>query len=1139
MNVPMVEDGLVFHSAVPGTDNAMNSPRSSLLSEPVRDHGHRHGRGPAAFRREREHHYASLDPQELIRRLVEHELEAERARRHLQMASHRADEAERIAKETLRQFRVADEKKAKSQREINSMRDDLTVQTFQVERAKQEIERQHQVLKLIQQQRDEADRLTAQARETARELHKNQLIERALEEGRRLGFKSGLRQAEEEAKYRRTKRRHKHRKHDRDLPPVDDDIFSLGFGPSLPRTVLDEVGSPRRGNEGSAVRDEMVGTSAMTAELRSSPHTSPPAERHDEERPRRKTSTRAFPSSASRLTRPITNPASTSLSELIMPITPPPVRHERMPESSPGTFLPPPSQMSSNPPQLAWMSNFQVEQEQSHSPLRDVDQRVHVSAHPPAVAPPPGNFSSASPAVPPAPPAWTIQPPSAASSVALPPGQANSATSLPGPPVVEVRYSPPPPPTRSHPRGAAKGSTRPGMPIARNTPAPFPYQTVTPEPPSHRNHSFRRRQKLPPQGAPPPPTVNVGAPAPPPPVIHMPQPTSAIRPEVAQMRTPEIQPYELEIPSATQLNDVAYQPLTRGHTVPPQTPPQHSHDRLHRRAVSEDPGPARNSGLQPPFVPPYPPSSENPSWYNPPQPRSASSKGPLLSRVARLFHRPRRSNSVNSNTSVDTYARSLQITPFELHEPVGPPPSSKLSILHRGQKRDGKNLSVIKETSVSDIESGYVDVQPVQSAARTQVQASTGFRPLLRRERSDSFTVIIEPPSQSQSETIPTTPDPSPGFLAPTIAQNSLSLPLRSPVANADRSSPHSQPPLGRLPPQAQSQVNGAPLPPQTSQMQPLNIQSPHVRPPRSVPPLSMQFSAGAPPPASAVRPPIYGAQPAAYAMGPHPSPHRGPFRSPNSQPAQLGSPVPPETLPFIPDPAAVVATSGTRGVSPLPVPPPNGPLQIPAPTLPLPVPPRTGPLPVPAPQASLPVPPPGAPSRGRALARQTPAPGPPSRSPGGGVHVPIPNGSSAIQPVNNARSGSSLTTREHQMLFRNQSGSIPTNAVYGYPQSGGSLRPSRPNLTAPSNVSLAKSNPAGQSTVTLNIRRVPSAGSMYSDYDPNTTLDPANWEKADAATLAKAKESVRSGGRYQSRSRSRGRSAANTSMTELSYASK
>ncbi|KAL4258573.1 hypothetical protein AB1N83_010184 [Pleurotus pulmonarius] len=191
------------------------SPRSELLSSASsprrRDDGGsddrpRRRRGASErYRREREQVHSGASHREVTRLLVDQEYETAKIRKglidaldRLRLESTRADEAERSRAEMVANFRTLNESRVKALKEVEKVTQELQMYKLQYEHAQNEITRAQGILKVLQEQKDDAERSAARSRRIVRELNQNRLITEAKEEGRRLGFAAGFRRAQTE-----------------------------------------------------------------------------------------------------------------------------------------------------------------------------------------------------------------------------------------------------------------------------------------------------------------------------------------------------------------------------------------------------------------------------------------------------------------------------------------------------------------------------------------------------------------------------------------------------------------------------------------------------------------------------------------------------------------------------------------------------------------------------------------------------------------------------------------------------------------------------------------------------------------------------------------------------------------------------
>ncbi|KAJ7108844.1 hypothetical protein C8R43DRAFT_184664 [Mycena crocata] len=220
------EESPVLHNFVNETiarQTQTPSPRTELLSPTspralpgeidrvARSQSGRSQRGPSErYRRQREQAYANVSSRQLLSLLIEKEYESSRLRKALHRALDRADaeairasEAERVAQETLNQFRAINEGKVAAERALLKSNEELRLWKFQFDHAQREITRAQGVVGLVERQRDDAEHAAAKARTAARQLNEQRLVSDAMEEGRRLGYQAGFRRAQQELAYTR------------------------------------------------------------------------------------------------------------------------------------------------------------------------------------------------------------------------------------------------------------------------------------------------------------------------------------------------------------------------------------------------------------------------------------------------------------------------------------------------------------------------------------------------------------------------------------------------------------------------------------------------------------------------------------------------------------------------------------------------------------------------------------------------------------------------------------------------------------------------------------------------------------------------------------------------------------------------
>lgn len=145
---------------------------------------------------------SDASPEELMYRLVDQTRQSRILRRTMRVAIDRIQsdaartartERARLDAEMLERMRLLNERRLVAQQEASKVAQDLHLSQFQLRVADEKIAQTQQMLHAAERQRDEAELAAAEAREMARQLHQERLLQAAREEGRRLGFEEGLR----------------------------------------------------------------------------------------------------------------------------------------------------------------------------------------------------------------------------------------------------------------------------------------------------------------------------------------------------------------------------------------------------------------------------------------------------------------------------------------------------------------------------------------------------------------------------------------------------------------------------------------------------------------------------------------------------------------------------------------------------------------------------------------------------------------------------------------------------------------------------------------------------------------------------------------------------------------------------------
>jgi hypothetical protein len=110
----------------------------------------------------------------------------------LREETQRADDADRRARDVVVRFKGAMEAKLVVEQDAARVNEELRLYKIQLENAQKEIYKAQSVLNDVDSQRVEAEEAAARARDTARKLKEQRLIDIAREEGRRMGIKEGL-----------------------------------------------------------------------------------------------------------------------------------------------------------------------------------------------------------------------------------------------------------------------------------------------------------------------------------------------------------------------------------------------------------------------------------------------------------------------------------------------------------------------------------------------------------------------------------------------------------------------------------------------------------------------------------------------------------------------------------------------------------------------------------------------------------------------------------------------------------------------------------------------------------------------------------------------------------------------------------
>lgn len=158
-----------------------------------------------SHKKDQDRHSTSRD---VLKMLISEEHDSKQSRRFMRTAfarlnseSQRAQEAERRALELAARFKVVNETRLTTQQELNRANEELRLYKVHYENARREIMRGQEMLKALEEQRDDAEAVAARARTETRKLREEKLMYRAREEGRLAGYKEGFDRGLEQARY--------------------------------------------------------------------------------------------------------------------------------------------------------------------------------------------------------------------------------------------------------------------------------------------------------------------------------------------------------------------------------------------------------------------------------------------------------------------------------------------------------------------------------------------------------------------------------------------------------------------------------------------------------------------------------------------------------------------------------------------------------------------------------------------------------------------------------------------------------------------------------------------------------------------------------------------------------------------------
>ena len=180
-------------------DNMPSTPSRSTSSSPEPIFSHATRRDSGSHRHSHRRSSDRLSKTRIASMLLLDERETNDLRRmllsvteQLKQESQRADDNERRAREAIQRYRAINEAVAAAQQDAARANEELRLYKLQLEYAQKEIFKAQEILDSLEVQRHDAETSAAKARNVARKLREDSLVDLAREEGRRLGLQEGL-----------------------------------------------------------------------------------------------------------------------------------------------------------------------------------------------------------------------------------------------------------------------------------------------------------------------------------------------------------------------------------------------------------------------------------------------------------------------------------------------------------------------------------------------------------------------------------------------------------------------------------------------------------------------------------------------------------------------------------------------------------------------------------------------------------------------------------------------------------------------------------------------------------------------------------------------------------------------------------
>jgi hypothetical protein len=241
------------------TDNMVSTRSVSTPSSPETIYTPATRRDASNHRHSHRHSSDRLSKTRVTSMLLYDEREANDLRRmllsateQLKQESHRADDNERRAREAIQRFKAINEARVAAQQDAARANEELRLYKLQLDYAQKEIYKAQNILDSLEAQRHDAEASAAKARNIARKLKEDTLVDLAREEGRKLGIQEGLARGRslgfDQARSTTSDRRDS-RAVLNNLPPQDDHehdprSFTPTRTPAVMDSPLDPIGGP-------------------------------------------------------------------------------------------------------------------------------------------------------------------------------------------------------------------------------------------------------------------------------------------------------------------------------------------------------------------------------------------------------------------------------------------------------------------------------------------------------------------------------------------------------------------------------------------------------------------------------------------------------------------------------------------------------------------------------------------------------------------------------------------------------------------------------------------------------------------------------------------------------------------------------